>query len=294
MNTFQLECFLTVANTLSFARAAEQLNVSQPAITHQIKMLEGELNVKLFRRSTRFVEITPEGQSFIFDAKSMISIAAQAKTKFSSSSEKPIEQISIGCSSYAQLNLLTGVLNSLKNEVSNLHPRLLVLPPEQLFQFLETERIDVIFDVLSDSEVKGRIKYKELFKSNLVCVCRREYKLAEKDIISIKELEKEVLIFCDPINLTPDIAKLQWQLSENRERSDMHFCPSSEAAYVLARAGIGVAVLPELLLSDDEFTKKIPLDNTEKLSFGIFYKSFPGDSVLKRFITISQEYFSSY
>ena len=49
MNTFQLTCFLAVAETLSFARAAEQLHVTQPAVTQQIKSLEKELNVKLFR-----------------------------------------------------------------------------------------------------------------------------------------------------------------------------------------------------------------------------------------------------
>ena len=71
MNTFQLECFLAVSNTLSFVRAAEQLNISQPAITHQIKTLEDELNTVLFKRSTRFVEITQEGISFIGDAKKL-------------------------------------------------------------------------------------------------------------------------------------------------------------------------------------------------------------------------------
>ena len=43
MNLFQLECFLAVANTLSFARAAKQMQISQPAISHQIKNLEEEL-----------------------------------------------------------------------------------------------------------------------------------------------------------------------------------------------------------------------------------------------------------
>ena len=83
MNIFQLSCFLAVANSLSFARAAEQMNISQPAITHQIKSLESELNVKLFHRSTRLVEITPEGQSFITDAKNIVAIAGQAKVRFS-------------------------------------------------------------------------------------------------------------------------------------------------------------------------------------------------------------------
>lgn len=49
MNTFQLTCFLTVAETLNFLKAADWLNITQPAITHQIRSLEEELNVKLFR-----------------------------------------------------------------------------------------------------------------------------------------------------------------------------------------------------------------------------------------------------
>ena len=80
MNTFQLSCFLTVAETLNFARAAKQLNVTQPAVTHQIRSLETELGVKLFKRSTRSVELTREGSIFINDAKSMIAISLRAKS----------------------------------------------------------------------------------------------------------------------------------------------------------------------------------------------------------------------
>ena len=106
MNTFQLECFLAVSNTLSFVRAAEQLNISQPAITHQIKTLEDELNTVLFKRSTRFVEITQEGISFIGDAKKIISIALQAKMRYKSSKDIPVNALSIGCSYLIQLRTI--------------------------------------------------------------------------------------------------------------------------------------------------------------------------------------------
>ena len=65
MNTFQLTCFLTVAETLSFAKAAKHLNVTQPAVTHQIHSLEEELNTQLFKRTTRSVEITQKGLIFL-------------------------------------------------------------------------------------------------------------------------------------------------------------------------------------------------------------------------------------
>ena len=67
MNTFQLTCFLTLVETLSFVKAAKQLNVTQPAITHQIRSLEDELNTQLFKRTTRSVEITQEGLIFLND-----------------------------------------------------------------------------------------------------------------------------------------------------------------------------------------------------------------------------------
>ena len=48
MNTTQLTCFLTVAETLNFAKAAQQLHVTQPAVTQQIHALEEELSFRLF------------------------------------------------------------------------------------------------------------------------------------------------------------------------------------------------------------------------------------------------------
>lgn len=65
MNTFQLSCFLQVAETLNFARAAEILHVTQPAVTQQIRSLEKELGVPLFHRTTRSVKLTQAGAAFL-------------------------------------------------------------------------------------------------------------------------------------------------------------------------------------------------------------------------------------
>ena len=74
MNTTQLECFVTVAENLNFARAASILHITQPAVTHQIVSLEGELDAKLFIRTTRSVKLTPEGWSFLADAKNILNM----------------------------------------------------------------------------------------------------------------------------------------------------------------------------------------------------------------------------
>lgn len=293
MNTFQLSCFLAVANSLSFARAAEQMNISQPAITHQIKTLESELNVKLFRRSTRLVEITPEGRAFLYDAKSMVSIAEQAKLRFSDPKDRPVEVLSIGCSSYVQLVLLTEILNDLLKQHPNLHPSLHVVPHDQLFHLLKNETAHVILDIREGGETDTKLTFRELRRSSLACVCRKDVPLAGRDEISTWELANEKLIFCDPITLDPEIAKLQWKLAEGRKPADIHFCSSVEASVVLAEAGFGLAILPEIMVLSESNIKIIPMIDAPKLSFGMFYKPYPGDLLLKHFIQSAKKHFSN-
>ena len=65
MLDFRVETFLAVCQTMNFTRAAEQLHVTQPAVTQQIHSLESELNTQLFRRTTRTVELTQAGLIFL-------------------------------------------------------------------------------------------------------------------------------------------------------------------------------------------------------------------------------------
>ena len=144
MNTFQLTCFLTVAETLSFVKAARQLNVTQPAVTHQIRSLEEELNAQLFKRTTRAVEITQEGLIFLNDAKNVLNIITLAKKRF----EEPVgderQFFSIGCHSSNELRLLPGVLRQMADACPNLYPIFQIVPFQHLYQLLEEGAVDVV------------------------------------------------------------------------------------------------------------------------------------------------------
>ena len=103
MNTFQLSCFLEVADMLNFARAAERLHVTQPAVTQQIRSLENELNVRLFNRTTRSVKLTEEGLVFLHDARHIVAISERAKKRFENPYGREVRTLS-GCHSFAQLS----------------------------------------------------------------------------------------------------------------------------------------------------------------------------------------------
>ena len=72
MNIDQLECFISLANTLNYMKTSETLGLTQPAVTKQIQALENELECKLFNRTTRSVTLTNVGAAFLSDANIMI------------------------------------------------------------------------------------------------------------------------------------------------------------------------------------------------------------------------------
>ena len=284
MNTFQLECFLAVANTLSFARASVQMNISQPAITHQIKTLEEELNTKLFKRSTRFVELTQEGISFINDAKNIIAISLQAKMKFNSDKEEAINSLSIGCSNSIQLNSLKQVLEKLNKEIINFHPKITIQNRGQLFYLLENGSIDLFFDHYDDNKLKDNIKYKELYEEKLVCIGKDDNPLFNKELLSINDIKKEKMIFLDPMYLTSKMAKFQFKLIENKSSLDCQFCSSFEICSSLVEAGLGISFVPETFFDNSKNIIKRDLSDSIKLSYGIFYRKNADDQLIKKII----------
>ncbi|SCL66279.1 LysR family transcriptional regulator [Micromonospora chersina] len=73
--------FVAVAEELSFIRAAERLHIAQPVLTRQIKVLERELGVELFTRSTRGTRLTPAGAEFLDEARAVLRSATAAQRR---------------------------------------------------------------------------------------------------------------------------------------------------------------------------------------------------------------------
>ena len=74
----ELECFVTVADQLSFSKAARQLNLSQPPLTRHVQSLEEKLGVKLLQRNTHSVALTDAGTIYLEDARAILSQLDQA------------------------------------------------------------------------------------------------------------------------------------------------------------------------------------------------------------------------
>ena len=291
MNTFQLTCFLTVAETLSFVKAARQLNVTQPAVTHQIRALEEELNAQLFRRTTRAVEITQEGLFFLNDAKNVLNIIALAKKRFEEPVSDERQFFSIGSHSHNELWLLPDVLRRMSESCPTLYPLFQVVPFQHLYQLLEEEAVDVVTAFQEKGPKKETGIYKELTQVRVTAVLPAGHPLAEKELLDGEDLRTQRLLLLDPQRCPDSLNAVQHELTTGRSVSDLFMCSSADACITLARAGFGIAVQPDFPSLRDPALAYIPIEGVEPLSYGAYYKSVTGKPLLKLFLQLCRDNF---
>ena len=125
MNMQQLECFATLAKTLNYAKTAEQLSLSQPAVSRQIQSLETELNAKLFNRTTRSASLTPVGFQFLDDAQQMLSLYYHSLEWISTFHQQKRTVLRIGYADSHANCLISKILTPVLAENTNIVPELI-------------------------------------------------------------------------------------------------------------------------------------------------------------------------
>lgn len=287
MNTFQLTCFLTVVDTLNFARAAEQLHVTQPAVTQQIHSLEKELNVKLFRRTTRSVRVTEEGFMFLDDARRIVETSRRAQQRFQELGRTNMRVLNIGSYSESQIMTLLPALRKLREIYPDLHPRLRVVPFQHLYRLLEDGEMDTVAGFREPAAKKIAASYEEVLQAPIICACAPDHPLASKVCVSLSDLREYRLILQNPSRAQSDAARMQAELMNGRPPSEFYFCETMEEAVILAAAGYGAAILPELFITPNLKIARIPIQGVEPVSFGLYYKSVKGNEPLRDLIRLA-------
>lgn len=287
MNTVQLECFLAVAEYLNFSRAADSLQITQPAVSHQITSLEDELGVRLFIRTSKNVNLTGAGIMFMEDASGILKIASSARQKLGAVMEDSLS-LNIGCHNQSELDLLPPVIHELMGQFPTLHPSVKLIPFKSMANLLEEERIHVMFGFQHDEMKKSIGTFHELDRLPVACVCRCEHPYARHSTLEADEL-KGPMVVCEPRRLPQPVFQSQIRLLASCHPSDLYFSDGYESMMAMVRAGLGFALIPAYPGCGKDDLRYIPVNGVAPISFGLFYKSLKGNPVLKEFIRLMDE-----
>lgn len=292
MNTVQLECFLAVADNLNFARAAQLLHITQPAVTHQINSLETELDVRLFNRTTRTVDLTEAGWSFIGDARNILNLTHSAKMRLAQKVSHHEQPFAIGYSSSKELVLLPQVIKELVGRYPMMRPMLKFAPLAALRNHLEDGSIDVYMGFEDNKNAGGTSGYWEIAHIPTACVVLPDHPLAGAGVLQKKDLTNDwKAVVCVPRQNPHAIVETQQEVLGFRRASETYFTDMLDGCLILVKAGLGLTVLPDVPAYRDSSLVYIPVEDGPVHSLGLYYKNMGSGSVLKEYIQLMKEYF---
>jgi len=110
----QLRCFVAVAEELHFSRAAERLNMTQPPLSRQIRLLEHSVGVALLERTSRSVTLTAAGAAFLPEATRILRLAQEAAVKARRTASGEQGSLTIGFSAASGYSLLPAVVRGIR------------------------------------------------------------------------------------------------------------------------------------------------------------------------------------
>ena len=145
MELYHLKTFVTVAEEGHLTRAAERLYTSQPAISAHIKALEEELNIKLFQRTPKGMQLTAEGQNLLARAQHTLASAGEFIQFAKSMQDELIGDISIGLNNDAEFLRLPKIQGFLNSRFPGLELNFLAGMTETNIQNVRIGRMDGAF-----------------------------------------------------------------------------------------------------------------------------------------------------
>lgn len=195
----QLETFVCVVEAGSFNKAAERLYISPPAVIKQINLLEENLDIRLFIRTHRGLQMTEAGKSFYQDAKYIIQYCKDSVTRARNAMQESEEIIRIGTSMMTPAQILVDLWPRLQEYCPDIKFRLVPFEntPENAREILGNlgQNIDVVAGIFDETMLQlRRCVGLEISRESICCAVSIHHRLAVKERLTVNDLHGETLM----------------------------------------------------------------------------------------------------
>jgi DNA-binding transcriptional LysR family regulator len=244
MNLNHLRAFVAVAESLSFSRAAERLHVSQPALSNQIKLLEEDLDARLFERDRRSVSLTAAGKDILDDAGRLLSAAEDIKQRVRRVSTGALGTLRIGFVASATADIVPRMAVAFRRNFPEVALELKNVPTVPQIDALRLRSLDVGIVRLPLREPD--IEVLPLFSEPFAIVFSKQHRLHARQGVTVRDLEGEPFV-CYSERLAPAFFQHWTGLCRKAGFTPriLQEVAEMETALALVSAGVGVAILPE-------------------------------------------------
>jgi LysR family hydrogen peroxide-inducible transcriptional activator len=238
----EIRYFLAVCRTLNFTRAAEQCNVTQPALTRAIQKLEGELGGLLFSRERGNTHLTELGRLMQPHLEEVLARTAAAKEQAGRFLRLESAHLRLGAMCTIGPLRFVGFLNRFRADHPGIELTLTENVPGRLSEALLGGELDVAVMAKADG-FDVRLRAEPLYPERFVVACAVGHPFARRDAIAMREMDGQIYLqrinceFRDVLRERCEAAGAQIVRSYRSEREDW--------IQTMVAAGMGVCFLPE-------------------------------------------------
>jgi len=260
MSDRRLQVFHTVAGVLSFTKAAEILNMTQPAVTFQVRQLEEDFNTRLFDRAHNRISLTKAGELVLGYADKIIEHYREMHESVKEMTGDNTGLITIGASTTIAEYMLPGLLGDFQTHFPEVLIRLRVANTDAIVSMVEDNTIDL-------GVVEGAVDNQLLLVEgcqfdHMVAIVAPGHSLAECQRITASDLTEHPFILREDGSGTRSVIE-NYLRAQSLDQNDLN-CPfelgSTEAIKGAVEAGMGVSIV-----SSATVAKEVKLDTLRVL-----------------------------
>ena len=255
MELSQLQCFIAVLEEGGFKRATARLGITQPALSYQIKRLEEELGVQVFRRGPGGITPTEAGRVLLDHAHHVISTVREAHQAVRELSGGVSGEIRVGAIKCVGTYFLPRVLWEVRARHPMVRPTILYRDSDELLEALLANRLDVAMVV--DPTPDRRFQYDRVFDEQISLVSGPGHRFYGRPTVGVSELQDAQFVALAPHTSAGALIR------SYLDRLGLAIAPSVSTDNVetvkrMVEVGMGVAFLPDMATADDVATDGRP------------------------------------
>ena len=288
MTTKQIDYCIELAHTLNFSRAADNMFVSQPTFSYQIRLLEDEVGFAIFERSGKGASLTPAGAQFVSFLSGMRQDLKRAVEQGQNFSAKYRDSISICLMVRQALYFLPEAMRIFSESEPNVQISPRFQYENSMESFLQNEA-DIVFALKEQTKQVAGIQVHDLFESRIYLIANRDDPLAGKNLICEEDLYGRTLMVGGG---SPQALKTVQHRLISSGKIDYFNSADHDTTLTNVAAGRGVCLAPGFLNDHSGQFAWIPFDCKESFSCVLCtHKEDQRDS-LKTFLDILKKLYS--
>ncbi|TDF42135.1 LysR family transcriptional regulator [Alteromonadaceae bacterium M269] len=243
MKIAQLKAFVQIAECQTYAEAAENLHLSQPAVSIAIKNLESEVGGKLFNRTTRQLELTPEGRDFLPVAQRLLRDFHRAGDELKSRFIKGEGSLTIAAMPSFASSMLPKALGEVKGKYSNVTIKIVDIVMDKVVQHVRENRAELGF-VFEPENLTG-LQFYPIFLDEFILVLPPQHELIKSELIEWHHLTQYPFVamnYGSTMRTWLDKKAADMQLTLNIVAEASQFATIGQ----LVKESVGISVVPAL------------------------------------------------